>query len=56
MIQLFISSKPIPGNEQLINRSVNKLVHAGAHVIRNSPLTDIHTTGHASQNELRMMK
>ena len=52
---IIYSSKPIPGNEQLINRSINKLVHAGAHVIRNSPLTDIHTTGHASQNELRMM-
>ncbi len=49
------SSKPIPGNEQFINRNVNKLVHAGAHVIRNNPLTDTHTTGHASQNELRMM-
>lgn len=52
---IIYSSKPIPGNEQLINRYINMLVHAGAHVIRNSPLTDIHTTGHASQNELRMM-
>lgn len=52
---IIYSSKPIPGNEQLINRNINKLVHAGAHVIKNSPLTDIHTTGHASQNELRMM-
>ncbi len=52
---IIYSSKPIPGNEQMINRYINKLVHAGAHVIRNSPLTDIHTTGHASQNELRMM-
>lgn len=49
------SSKPIPGNEQFINRNINKLVHAGAHVIKNSPLTDTHTTGHASQNEIRMM-
>ena len=49
------SSKPIPGNEFFINRNINKLVHAGAHVIQNSPLTDTHTTGHASQNEIRMM-
>ncbi len=49
------SSKPIPGNEQFINQNINTLVHAGANVIKNSPLTDIHTTGHASQNEMRMM-
>ncbi len=49
------SSKAIPGNEFFINRNINKLVQAGAHVIQNSPLTDTHTTGHASQNEIRMM-
>ena len=49
------SSKPIPGNEQFINRNINKLIHAGANVIKNSILTDTHTTGHASQNELRLM-
>lgn len=49
------SSKAIPGNEIFINRNINLLVHAGAHVIQNSPLTDTHTTGHASQNEIRMM-
>ncbi len=49
------SSKAIPGNEIFINRNINRLVHAGAHVIQNSPLTDTHTTGHASQNEIRMM-
>ena len=49
------SSKAIPGNELFIHRNINKLVMAGAHVIENSPLTDTHTTGHASQNEMRMM-
>ena len=52
---IIFSSKPIPGNEQFINRNINKLVHAGAHVIKNSPLTDTHTTGHASQYEIRLM-
>lgn len=52
---IIYSSKPIPGNEQFVNRNINKLVHSGAHVIINSPLTDTHTTGHASQNELRLM-
>lgn len=52
---IIFSSKPIPGNEQFINRNINMLVHSGAHVIKNSPLTDTHTTGHASQNEIRLM-
>ncbi len=49
------SSKPIPGNEQFINRNINMLVKNGANVIKNSPLTDTHTTGHASVNEIKMM-
>lgn len=49
------SSKPIPGNEQFINRNINKLVLAGCHIIKNSLLTDTHTTGHASQEEIRLM-
>lgn len=49
------SSKPIPGNEQFINRNINKIVHSGAHIIKNTLLTDTHTTGHASQDEIRLM-
>ncbi len=49
------SSKPIPGNEQFINRNINMLVKNGAHVIKNSPLTDTHTTGHASIDEIKLM-
>ena len=49
------SSSPIPGNEQFINRTINKLYKAGANIIKNSPLTDTHTTGHASQEELKLM-
>lgn len=49
------SSKPIPGNELFINRNINKLIKAGANVIKNSPLTDTHTTGHASAEELKLM-
>ena len=52
---IIYSSKPIPGNEQFINRNINKLVHAGCHIIKNSLLTDTHTTGHASQEEIRLM-
>ena len=49
------SSKPIPGNEQFINRNINLLVKRGANVIKNSPLSDTHTTGHASVEEIKLM-
>ncbi len=49
------SSKPIPGNEQFINRNINTLIKNGATVIKNSPLTGTHTTGHASQEEMKLM-
>ncbi|MBQ8293025.1 MAG: ribonuclease J [Bacilli bacterium] len=49
------SSKPIPGNEQFINRNINMLVKSGANIIKNSPLSDTHTTGHASVDEIKLM-
>lgn len=52
---IIYSSKPIPGNEQFINRNINKLINKGATIILNNPLTDTHTTGHASQEEMKLM-
>jgi len=52
---IVFSSSAIPGNEQSINRTINRLYKAGADVIINSDLTDTHTTGHASQDELKLM-
>lgn len=52
---IVFSSSAIPGNQESINKTINKLFKAGAEVIVNSPLTDTHTSGHASQNELKLM-
>ncbi|HKM29690.1 MAG TPA: ribonuclease J [Bacilli bacterium] len=52
---IIFSSSAIPGNQESINRNINKLYRAGANVIVNSPLSDTHTSGHASETELKIM-
>lgn len=52
---IVFSSSPIPGNQEAVNRTINKLYRAGCNVIINSPLTDTHTSGHASGTELKLM-
>ena len=49
------SSSPIPGNSESVNQVVNKLFRAGANVLTNSILNNLHTTGHASQEEQKLM-
>ncbi len=49
------SSSPIPGNGASVNHVVNKLFRAGADVLTKSVLTNLHTTGHASQEEQKLM-
>jgi len=49
------SSSAIPGNGILINMVVNQLSKCGADVITNSILRDIHSSGHPSKQELRLM-
>lgn len=49
------SSSPIPGNGGSVNQVVNKLFRAGANVLTKSVLNNLHTTGHASQEEQKLM-
>ena len=51
---LIYSARPIPGNESAIWRTINRLFRQGANVIYEAP-TPIHVSGHAYQEELKMM-
>ena len=51
---VIISAHPIPGNEKLISKVINLLFEKGARVVYND-LADIHVSGHASQEELKLI-
>ena len=52
---VIFSSSPIPGNAMSINRVINKLYLKGAKVYTTSNDVDIHTSGHAKQDELKLL-
>ncbi len=49
-----MSATPIPGNEAVVNRTIDNLFRQGAHVIYGR-LADVHVHGHASQEELKLL-
>ncbi|MGD8752675.1 MAG: ribonuclease J, partial [Anaerolineales bacterium] len=49
-----LSSHPIPGNEEIIHRTINRLFRRGANVIY-EPLAPVHVSGHAKQEEMKLM-
>ncbi len=49
------SSSAIPGNGIMIEHIVNMLSRLGAEVVTNSILSDIHSSGHPSKQELRLV-
>lgn len=51
---VIISATPIPGNEELVNRTINNLFRHGTNVYYDE-LFDVHVSGHASQEEQKMM-
>ncbi|MGI6368400.1 MAG: ribonuclease J [Anaerolineae bacterium] len=49
-----ISASPIPGNEEMINHTIDGLFRLGANVHYDEVL-DVHVSGHASQDELQRL-
>jgi ribonuclease J len=51
---VIFSSHPIPGNEEGVNRTINRLLQRGAQVIYD-PIASVHVSGHASAEEMKLM-
>lgn len=51
---IVLSSHPIPGNEEMINRTINRLFQNGADVIYD-PVAPVHVSGHAKQEEMKLL-
>ncbi|MBN1230433.1 MAG: ribonuclease J [Anaerolineales bacterium] len=49
-----LSSHPIPGNEEMVARTINRLFQRGANVIYD-PIAPVHVSGHASQEEMKLL-
>lgn len=52
---VLFSSNPIPGNAGSVSKVINKLYRAGARVLTNEAINNLHTSGHASQEEQKLM-
>ena len=50
-----LSSNPIPGNALNVSGIINQLVRNGAKVLENKAFQSLHTTGHASSEEQKLM-
>ncbi len=52
---VIFSSSAIPGNALSISKTVNKLYLKGVKVYTNTSLSDLHTSGHANEEEVKLM-
>lgn len=51
---IVLSAHPIPGNEESVSHTINRLLERGANVIYDS-IAAVHVSGHASQEEMKLM-
>lgn len=51
---VIVSARPIPGNEEFVNRTINNLFRLGANVFYDE-LLDVHVSGHAGQEEQKLL-
>jgi len=51
---VILSATPVPGNEKMVNRTINNLFRQGAEVYYQS-IAMVHVSGHAAQEELKLM-
>jgi ribonuclease J len=51
---IVLSSHPIPGNEESISKTINRLLRRGATVIYDG-IAPVHVSGHASQEEQKLL-
>lgn len=51
---VILSATPVPGNEKMINRTINNLFRQGADVYYQA-IANVHVSGHAAQEELKLM-
>jgi ribonuclease J len=49
-----LSSHPIPGNEETISKTINRLLRRGANVIYDA-IAQVHVSGHAAQEEQKLL-
>jgi ribonuclease J len=49
-----LSAHPIPGNEEMVYRTINRLFQRGANVIYEA-IAPVHVSGHASQEEMKLL-
>ena len=51
---IVLSSHPIPGNEENVSGTINRLFERGANVIYEA-IAPVHVSGHASQEEMKLL-
>ncbi|MCA9903071.1 MAG: ribonuclease J [Anaerolineae bacterium] len=51
---IILSAHTIPGNEELVSRTINRLYQRGANVIYD-PIAPVHVSGHACQEEMKLL-